>query len=146
MSTISVTKEALENLMKANEYSNCVIGTIYDEARAQKTTVTYGEYKSDCRYLETIVSVSFDPYDEDEDYYGCYNNDGSPIGEEEAREEAMREYKIYTLPKFESKLRVHTPDMYGDTLSFSTMDELWEALQTYNFVTIKNPPEVTSFI
>ena len=148
MSKISITKEALENLMKANEYSYCVVGTIYDETKAQKTAVHYGSKKGGCRYTGTTVAVSFDPYDADEDYYGWYNNDGSPISPDDARAMAQREYKLNLIPQYEftSKLRVRTPDMYGDSESFSTVEELMVALHTLDFVTLQNPPEVTNNI
>jgi hypothetical protein len=136
----SITKEQLEKLMKANECNECIIGTIYDSAKAMITKNNYGSVK----YKETIVSVSFEPYDEDDDYYGWFNNDGSPISPDEARAMAQKEYVLYTHPKYAGKWR--SPNMYGNSENFSTMDELWSALQAYDFDTVKNPPEVTDFI
>lgn len=136
----SLTKEQLEKLMKTNEYSECIIGTIYDHIKAMITNNNYGPVK----YEETVVAVSFEPYNEDDDFYGCFNKDGSPINPDEARAKAQKEYVLYTHPKYVSKWR--TPDMYGDRENFSTMDELWNTLLAYEFETIKNPPEVTDFI
>ena len=136
----SIQKEQLEKLMKANKCSELILGTIYESDKAMITKNNYGPVK----YKGTIISVSFEPYDEDDDYYGWFNNDGSPISPEEARAMAQKEYVLYTNPQYVGKWR--SPNMYGDEESFSTMDELWSALQNYDFVTVKNPLEVTDFI
>lgn len=149
MSKISINQETLEKLMKANEYSYCVVGTIYDETKASKTTVQYGSKKGGCRYIGTIVAAHFDPFDEDEeDYSGYYNNDGSPIDPEDVKASQQKEYKLSLIPQYDftSKLRIRTPDMYSDCKYFSTMDELMAALQALDFVTVQNPPEVTNNI